>query len=66
MELVAGEPNDIRFSKPVTVVVTRGPTLGEISYALAEITEIKFEITKSSSLKSNLKSEISPQSTRFP
>ena len=35
----------------------RGPTLGEISYALAEITEIKFEIAKSSSLKRNLKSE---------
>ena len=33
----------------------RGPTLGEISYALAEITEIKFEIAKSSSLKRNHK-----------
>ena len=48
----------------------RGPTLSEISYALAEITEIKFEIAKSSSLKRNhklvLKSEISPQYTRFP
>ena len=48
----------------------RGPTLGEISYALAEITEIKFEIAKSSSLKRNhklvLKSEISPQYTMFP
>ena len=40
------------------------------SYALAEITEIKFEITKSSSSKRNhklvLKSEISPQNRRFP
>ena len=40
----------------------RGPTLGEISYTLAEI---KFEIAKSSSLKRNhklvLKSEINPQ-----
>ena len=46
------------------------PTLGEISYALVEITEIKFEIVKSSSLKGNrklvLKSGISPQYTRFP
>ena len=42
----------------------------KISYALAEITEIKFEIAKSSSLKRNhklvLKSEISPQYTIFP
>ena len=48
----------------------RGPTLGEISYALAEITEIKVEIAKSSSLKRNHKlvliSEISPQYTMFP
>ena len=49
---------------------SRGPTLGEISYTLAEITEIKFEIAKSSTVKRNhkvvLKSEISPQYTRFP
>ena len=54
----------------LTPVLSRGPTLGEISYALAEITEIKFEIAKSSSLKRNhklvLKSEISPQYTVFP
>ena len=47
----------------------RDPTLGEISYVLAEITEIKFEIAKSFSLKRNhkvvLKSEITPQYTRF-
>ena len=47
--------------------ISRGPTLGEISYALAEITEIKFEIAKSSrNHKLVLKSEISPQYTRFP
>ena len=42
-----------------------GPTLGKISYNQAEITQIKLEIAKSSSLKRNhkleLKSEISPQ-----
>ena len=36
-------------AKPATVA--RGPILDEISYALTEITEIKFEIAKSSSLR---------------
>ena len=41
----------------------RGLTLGEISYALAEITEIKLEIAKS---QARVKSEISPQQAGFP
>ena len=44
----------------------RGPILGEISYALAEITEIKLEIAKSSSLKRNHeRAEIRNQSTIY-
>ena len=42
----------------------RGPTPGEISHALAEITKIKFEFAKSSSLKrkSQASAEIRNQS----
>ena len=47
----------------LTTVTSRGPTLGETSYALAEITEIKFEIVKS---QAHLKSEISSQQASFP
>ena len=44
----------------------RGPTLGEISYALAEITEIKFEIAKSFiKEKSQANAEIRNQSTIY-
>ena len=49
-----------------TSVAARGPTLGEISYALAEITEIKLEIAKSYSLKRNHKrAEIRNQSAIY-
>ena len=55
------------FASSRYVAIARGPTFGEISYALAEI---KFEVAKSSSLKKNhkllLKSEISPHYTIFP
>ena len=41
----------------------RGPTLGEILYALAKITEIKFEIVKSVSLRDS--AEIRNQTTIY-
>ena len=38
---------NIRTTNLLFFQKSRGPTLGEISYALAEITEIKLEIAKS-------------------
>ena len=52
----------------MTLLRTRGPTRGEIPYALAEITEIKISNREIIFIKekSQASAEISPQYTRFP
>ena len=57
-----GHFSPLDISAVLPAQLPRDPTLGEISYDLAEITEIKLEIVKS---QAHLKSEISPQQASF-